>query len=387
MAEWFKAAVLKTVIWVTLYQGFESLSLLQSTTKINILNFLFISYYIMSFYSFKNDYSEGAHEEILRTIAKTNTFQEAGYGNDNFSKNAAEIIQKKIENKTAAVHFVCGGTQANLVVVSSLLKPYESIIAAETGHIATSETGAIESTGHKVNTVATQDGKLQVADIKNVLEQHSSEHMVKPKAVFISNSTELGTIYSLKELSQLSHFCKQHNLYLYLDGARLGSALTSWTNDITLADIAKLVDVFYIGGTKNGALLGEAIVIINDIIKENFRFYMKQRGALLAKGRLLGIQFIELFKETLFFDLATHANTMARNLSEGIKKEGYKFLTEPASNQIFPILPNILIEKLKQKYDFYLWCKINERDSAIRLVTSWATKEEAVKSFLEDILR
>lgn len=341
----------------------------------------------MPLYSFKNDYSEGAHEQILSALIKTNALQEEGYGNDRFSETAAEIIKKRIDNETAAIHFVCGGTQANLLVISSLLKPYESVIAAETGHIATSETGAIERTGHKVNTVPTKDGKLKVEDINNLLEEHSSEHMVKPKAVFISNSTELGTIYSLEELTKLSCFCKKNNLYLYLDGARLGSALTSWTNDIKLSHIAKLVDVFYIGGTKNGALIGEAIVIINDTIKENFRFYMKQQGALLAKGRLLGIQFIELFKETLFFALATHANTMARDLSEGIKKQGYKFLTEPASNQIFPILPNTLIEKLKQKYDFYVWCKINDRDSAIRLVTSWATKEEAVKSFSEDILK
>lgn len=339
----------------------------------------------MPLYSFKNDYSEGAHEQILTALLKTNVLQESGYGDDNFSNNAREIIRKKIENESAAIHFVCGGTQANLVSISSLLKPYESIIAAETAHIATSETGAIESTGHKINTIQTKDGKLTVADINNVLEQHTNEHMVKPKAVFISNSTEIGTIYSYNELKELSSFCKRHNLYLYLDGARLGSALTAKTNDLTLKDIAQLVDVFYIGGTKNGAFIGEAIVIVNEIIKENFRFYMKQRGALLAKGRLLGIQFIELFKENLFFDLATHANTMARDLSEGLKKQGYTFLAEPVSNQIFPILPDKLIEKLKKNYDFYVWQKIDESNSAIRLVTSWATKEEAVQSFLEDL--
>lgn len=339
----------------------------------------------MAKYSFKNDYSEGAHEKILNALSITNLNQDEGYGEDKYCKEAISIIRKKIQNPKAEIHFVSGGTQANLIVISSILKPYESIIAATTGHIAVHEAGAIESTGHKINTVETKDKKLKVEHIKAVLDFHTDEHMVKPKAVFISNSTEIGSIYSKKELEELSKFCRKNKLYLYLDGARLGSALTSEKNDLTISELAKLVDVFYIGGTKNGALLGEAIVILNDELKDNFRFYLKQKGALLAKGRILGVQFLELFKDNLFFDLAKHANKMATKLANAIKKHNYTFLTEPASNQIFPILPNKLIEKLNQKYGFYVWCKIDDKNSAIRLVTSWATKEEFVNQFIEDL--
>jgi len=336
-------------------------------------------------YSFKNDYSEGAHEQILNALSNTNLNQDEGYGEDKYCKEAISLICKKIQNPKADIHFVSGGTQANLIVISSILKPYESIIAATTGHIAVHEAGAIESTGHKINTVETKDGKLKAEHIKSVLDFHTDEHMVKPKAVFISNSTEIGSIYNKKELEDLSKFCRKNKLYLYLDGARLGSALTSEKNDLTISELAKLVDVFYIGGTKNGALLGEVIVILNDELKNNFRFYLKQKGALLAKGRILGIQFLELFKEDLFFDLAKHANKMAFKLANGIKKLNYAFLTEPASNQIFPILPNMLIEKLNQKYGFYVWSKIDDKNSAIRLVTSWATKMEFVDQFIEDL--
>lgn len=339
----------------------------------------------MAKYSFKNDYSEGAHEQILNALSETNLNQDEGYGEDKYCKEAISLIRKKIQDPKVEIHFVSGGTQANLIVISSILKPYESIIAATTGHIAVHEAGAIESTGHKINTVETKDGKLKVEHIKSALDFHADEHMVKPKAVFISNSTEIGSIYSKKELEELSKFCRKNKLYLYLDGARLGSALTSEKNDLTISELAKFVDVFYIGGTKNGTLLGEAIVILNDELKDNFRFYLKQKGALLAKGRILGVQFLELFKDDLFFDLAKHANRMAIKLANGIKKHNYTFLTEPASNQIFPILPNKLIEKLNQKYGFYVWCKIDDKNSAIRLVTSWATKEEFVNQFIEDL--
>jgi threonine aldolase len=266
-----------------------------------------------------------------------------------------------------------------------MLKPYESVIAAETGHIAVHETGAIDACGHKINTVKAEDGKLSEENIQAVLNFHTDEHMVKPKAVFISNSTEIGSVYTRNELEKLSVFCRKNKLFLYLDGARLGSALASRMNDLTLADLAGLVDVFYIGGTKNGALLGEAVVILNDYIKENFRFYMKQKGALLAKGRILGIQFLELFKDELFFDLAGQANRMAFKLADGIKTLGFSFLTEPASNQIFPVLPDKIIAGLSRIYDFYVWCRVDENNSAIRLVTSWASDEEAAESFLEDL--
>ena len=339
----------------------------------------------MAKYSFKNDYSQGAHLAILDVLYRTNLDQEEGYGKDGFCDKAIKEIRKKIENHNADIHFVSGGTQANLIVISSILKPYESIISANTGHIAIHEAGAIESTGHKINTIHSENGKLNPHIIKPVLDFHEDEHMVKPKAVFISNSTEIGTIYTKQELEELSVFCRKNNLYLYLDGARLGSALTSEYNNLTISELSRLVDVFYIGGTKNGALLGEAIVIINARLKENFRFYLKQKGALLAKGRILGIQFLELFKNELFFELAKHANLMASKLANGIKKLGYDFLADPVSNQIFPIFPNELIEKLGTKYEFYVWKKIDYNKSVIRLITSWATKEELVDKFISDL--
>jgi len=335
--------------------------------------------------SFKNDYSEGAHENIINLLVKSNLEQVDGYGEDKYSIIAKEKIKKAIKNDNADIHFISGGTQANLTVISSILKPYESVIAAKTGHICVHETGAIEATGHKINEIETENGKLYPEIILPVVEAHSDEHMVKPKLVFISNSTEIGTVYTKEELVNLSEFCKNNDLYLYLDGARLGSALTSEGNDLLLSDLANLADVFYIGGTKNGALLGEAIVIINNELKENFRFNLKQKGALLAKGRLIAIQFVELFTNDLFFKLATHANLMAKIISDAIKELGFEFLTDSKSNQIFPILPNKLINKLEKDYNFYIWQKINNDTSAIRLVTSWATKELNVDRFIEDI--
>lgn len=339
----------------------------------------------MSKILFFNDYSEGAHPNILEALVKTNLDPELGYGEDKFSKEAADNIRKAIKNNNADVHFVSGGTQANLIVLASSLRPYESVIAAETAHIAVHESGAIEATGHKINLIQTKDGKLTPNKVKEVVEFHSDEHMVKPKVVFISNSTEIGTVYTKEELKKLFKFCKENNLYLYLDGARLGSALTIKNSDLTLADVAELVDIFYIGGTKNGALIGEAIVIVNKNLQDNFRNYLKQRGALLAKGRLLGIQFLELFKDNLYLKLAEHANKMANKLAEEMKNLGFNFLADSPTNQIFPILPNKIISQLEKDYGFYIWKKIDEENSCIRLVTSWATKEEAVDSFIKDL--
>lgn len=339
----------------------------------------------MIIYNFKNDYSEGAHPNILKAIQDTNFYQEEGYGEDHYCNLAKKNILKLIDKADSDIHFVSGGTQANLIVISSILKPYESVIAAETGHIATHEAGAIEATGHKINTVPSKNGKLYPKDIKEQVAYHSDEHMVKPGMVYISNSTELGTVYTKKELHDLYEICKQYDLYLFMDGARLAPALTSQANDLSFKDIARLTDVFYIGATKNGALLGEAIIINNRNLQDNFRFMMKQHGALLAKGRIFGIQFIELFKNDLFSELAQHANTMAMKLAKGIQDAGFEFLTEAVSNQIFPILPNKLIEKLQKKFGFYVWSPFDENNSVIRLVTSWATKEEMVDKFIEEI--
>jgi threonine aldolase len=339
----------------------------------------------MNRYSFNSDYREGAHPDILNALIRTNLNQEEGYGYDTYSKEAISLIKNVIQSPNADIHFVSGGTQANLSVISSVLKPYESVIAATTGHIAVHEAGAIETTGHKINTIEAKDGKLTPKSIKSIIDIHQDEHMVKPRLVFISNSTEIGTVYKKYELESLSVFCKQNNLFLYLDGARLASALTSDTNDISLPELSKLVDIFYIGGTKNGALFGEAIVINNNALKENFRFILKQKGALLAKGRMLGVQFLEFFKDNLFFELGKHSNVMAKKLSDGIKSAGYEFMTTPVSNQIFPILPNKVIDKLQRKYGFYIWKDYNKNDSVVRLVTSWATKEKNINKFLIDL--
>lgn len=336
-------------------------------------------------YSFKNDYSEGAHPRILQALVETNLIQEDGYGGDQFTQSAVELIKQHIGNNDLDVHLLSGGTQTNLIAISAFLKPHEAAIAASTGHIFTHETGAIEATGHKIIAVDTKDGKLTPAHVEQVLNDHPDEHMVKPKLVYISNSTEIGTIYQKEELIQLSECCKKNNLLLFMDGARLGSALCSKENDLELGEIPSLVDAFYIGGTKNGALLGEALIICRESLKEDFRYHMKQKGALLAKGRLLGIQFKELFKDNLYFDLASHANEMAEVLKNELKQQGFSFLTNSPSNQIFPIFSNALIETLQTKFAFHVWEKVDKEYSAIRLVTSWATKKSEVQAFIEEI--
>lgn len=336
-------------------------------------------------YSFKNDYSEGSHPQILHALMESNLVQEDGYGEDHYTKKAIKLLKQKMSNSEVDIHLLSGGTQTNLTAISAFLRPHEAVIAASTGHIATHETGAIEATGHKIISIEAENGKLDSVQLKHQLDIHTDEHMVKPRLVYISNSTEIGSIYKKKELEQLSEFCRDNNLFLYMDGARLGSALCSSENDLELSDLPQLVDAFYIGGTKNGALLGEALVICNNALKEDFRFHLKQKGALLAKGRLLGIQFLELFREDLFFELAYHANKMVDLLREGIREAEFDFLTHSPSNQLFPIFPNSLINELEKSYSFIKWEKVNEEHSAIRLVTSWATREEAVRSFIEDM--
>jgi threonine aldolase len=338
-------------------------------------------------YSFKNDYSEGAHPRILEALSKSNLEQTEGYGEDHYTQKAAELLKEKIGRKDVAIHFFVGGTQTNLTVISAFLRPHEAVVAASTGHIATHETGAIEATGHKVIITETSDGKLKPEHIQWVLDTHTDEHMVKPKMVYISNSTEVGSIYKRDELKNLSVFCKKNNLILYLDGARLGSALTSNENDVTFQDLGNLTDAFYIGGTKNGALMGEALIICKESLSEDFRFHIKQKGGLLAKGRLIGIQFAELFEDDLYMELARHANEMAELLQQEIKKAGYTFLTHSSSNQIFPIFPNSLVQKLQEKYAFHIWEKVNEDHVAIRLVTSWATQKMAVLKFSEELMQ
>lgn len=335
-------------------------------------------------FSFKNDYSEGCHPQILESLLRNNLDQQAGYGEDDYSKKAKDLIKAKIENQDAEVYFVSGGTQANLIVISSILRPYQCVISASTGHILNNETGAIEATGHKILSIEKEDGKLFPEDIILVLESHQNvPHQVMPKLVYISNSTELGTIYTKRELENLSKFCKENNLYLFMDGARLGHALTSETNDLELKDIAELTDVFYLGGTKNGALLGEVIIITEKDLRPDFAFNIKQKGALLAKGRLLGIQFLVLMKDNLYFDLARNANQQAMKIKKALSERGVQFLSDTSTNQIFPILNNKIIEVLSEKFEFYIWKKIDENLSAIRLITSWNTNNEPVEEFIK----
>lgn len=338
-------------------------------------------------HSFKNDYTETAHPRILQALMDTNMEQDEGYGLDRHSMAAAESIRSRLGDnpKGVDIHFLCGGTQTNLTAISAFLRPHEAAVAAETAHICVHETGSIEATGHKILTVPTTDGKLRPEGIQKVLDLHpNDEHMVKPRLVKISNSTEIGPVYKKRELEDLSRFCREKKLLLYVDGARMGSALTTEGNDLTLADMRRLTDAFYIGGTKNGALLGEALVISNDALKEDFRYHIKQKGGMLAKGRVLGIQFEELFRDDLFFELAKNANAMAQLIVRELRKGGYEFLTDSPSNQIFPILPNDLIAKLQKNWAFYVWQKMDEKRSAIRIVTSWATKEEVVREFLKE---
>ncbi|EJL67450.1 threonine aldolase family protein [Chryseobacterium populi] len=337
-------------------------------------------------FSFKNDYSEGCHPNILQALLQYNLDQQAGYGEDEYSLQAKELIRKKINNQHSDIYFVSGGTQANLIVISSVLKPYQCVISASTGHILNNETGAIEATGHKVLSIETEDGKLRTSDIISVLENHSNvPHQVMPKLVYISNSTELGTVYTASELEELSGFCKKNNLYLFMDGARMGHGIMAEKSDLTLEKVAALTDIFYLGGTKNGALIGEAIVINNPSLQEDFAFNIKQKGALLAKGRLLGIQFLELMKDDLYFDLAKHANEQAMKIKNTLKERGVEFLSDTYTNQIFPILNNDLIKILLEKFEFYVWKKTDENFSAVRLITSWNTGDEAVDDFIEII--
>ncbi|MBO5197019.1 MAG: aminotransferase class I/II-fold pyridoxal phosphate-dependent enzyme [Lachnospiraceae bacterium] len=338
-------------------------------------------------YSFRNDYSEGACPEILEALIQTNLVQTSGYGTDEYCERAREAIRKEIGMPDAAVHMIPGGTQTNLILISSLLRPHEAVIGTTVSHINVHETGSVEATGHKVLTVETPDGILTPERIQPVLDAHGSNpHMVKPRMVYISNTTEIGTLYKKAELAALSKFCKEHNLILFLDGARLGCALTAKENDLTMADIAALTDCFYIGGTKNGALFGEALVLRPEYA-EDFTYFVKQKGALFAKGRLLGIQFLTLFENGLFYRLAAHANEQAMRLKQAFVDCGVEFLTDSCTNQQFPILAESIAAKLEKEYAFEFQEDCGERGVCVRFVTSWATPAEAVEEFAKDLKR
>lgn len=335
-------------------------------------------------YSFRNDYSEGAHPKVLQALLDTNLTQTVGYGLDPLCEKARNTIRHICNAPNADIHFLVGGTQTNMLVIESLLQPYEAVIAAHTGHVNVHETGAIEATGHKVCTAYSPDGKLTPALVESVVNSHSSEHMVHPRLVYISDTTEIGTIYTKTELEALRRCCDAHDLFLFLDGARLGSALTSPENDLTLPDLAALTDAFYIGGTKNGALFGEALIM--NAPNAHFRWHIKQRGAMLAKGRLLGVQFQALLEDNLYLDIARHANDMAYRLRDGISALGYSFPVPSPSNQQFPVLPNTVVEQLNAKgYEFEIDHAEDDTHTCVRFVTSWATPEAAIDTFLKDL--
>lgn len=334
-------------------------------------------------YSFRNDYGELAHKDILKLMLECSNEQNLGYGIDRHTENARNLIKKQIK-KNVDIHFLVGGTSCNKIIISHILKPYEAVISVESGHINVHETGAIEATGHKVITVKGLDGKITVAEINSVCDEHNNEHMVAPKMVYISNSTEIGTVYTKSELENIYQLCKKRNLYLFIDGARLGVALTSDINDITINDISNLCDVFYIGGTKNGGIFGEAVVIVNEDIKPNFRYSIKQNGGLLAKGYACAIQFEVLFTNDLYFQLAKHANETAKILKAGLEALGVEFASSSPTNQQFITLDNRIVEALEKNYSFELWGK-NQNKTTIRLVTSWATEINDINNFLIDL--
>lgn len=331
----------------------------------------------------KNDYSLGAHPRVLQALTDTNMTLTDGYGIDPFCDGAAEMIREMIDCPEAYVQFLTAGTQTNQTALAAFLRPHHSVISPSTGHVCVHETGAIEATGHKINHVPTTDGKLRPEDIDAVMAEHEDEHYVKPAIIYISNSTETGLIYTKAELIALREKCLEHGLLTYIDGARLAMAMTAPENDLKLEDLPKLCDAFYIGGTKCGAMFGEALVIVKKELQEDIRWLVKQRGGMIAKGRLLGVQFQALLKDGFYFELGAHANRLAKKLADGIAAKGYEFAIPPQTNMLFPLFTKEKVNELSENVMFEGWQYPSETHAAIRLVTSWGTTEEEVDAFLE----
>lgn len=338
---------------------------------------------------FECDYTEGACPEIMKRMEETNFVQTPGYGMDSFCESAREKIRTQCQNQEADVHFLVGGTQANFTVISAILRPHQGVLCADSGHINVHETGAVEATGHKVLTLPSDDGKITASQVQEYYDTHwndaTHEHIVQPGMVYISHPTENGTLYAKSELEALYKACKELELPLFLDGARLGYGLMSDASTLTLADIAALTDVFYIGGTKVGALFGEAVVITNPALGKDFRYLIKQHGGMLAKGRLLGIQFDTLFTDGLYYRVAKHADDLAIKLKSVFLNKGYRLLFDSYTNQQFPIIPNKHLEVLEKKYGYSFWEAVDEEHSAVRFCTCWATQEENVDALAADI--
>ena len=334
---------------------------------------------------FMNDYGEGAHPLVMQRLMETNLEHTCGYWLDPYSLRAQAIIREKTGQPGAAVHMMTGGTSANLIAISAFLRPYEAAIAAEGGHINVHETGAIEGSGHKVLVAEGREGKVSAEGVRAVCACHTDEHMVHPRLLYISQPTEIGTVYSLAELRALRAVCDEQGLILFVDGARLGSALTSEGCDVTLSDLAALADCFYIGGTKNGLLFGEAMVIVNPALQKDFRFMIKNRGGMMAKGRLCGLMFLTALEHDDYFAWARHANEMADIVRGAMRRAGISSFQQTATNQIFPIVAKDQRSKLEERVAFERWGDLPDGRCVIRFVTSWATQREEAEA-LADIL-
>lgn len=335
---------------------------------------------------FRSDYSQGAHPDVLQALIDTNMEHSDGYALDVHSDHARQMIKDLIGVEDCDVHMMVGGTPTNIITIAAALKPYEAVVAPRSGHIYLHECGGVEAAGHKIIPMTPVDGKLTPELIDEAWLEYEDDHTPIPKMAYISHTTEFGTTYTKAELVALRKCCDEHNMFLYLDGARLGTALTCKGNDLSIKDIAKLVDAFYIGGTKNGALFGEAVVILNEKINDHYRWMIKQNCGMLAKGRLIGVQFEALLKggeDSIYYKMADHSNKMALMLKEGIEGAGYKLKGTSNTNQIFPIFSNEMVKELEKDFFFYDWEKWDDDNRVIRLVTSWGTTEDDVKAFLK----
>lgn len=336
--------------------------------------------------SFRNDYSEGALPQVLQALTDTNFEVTCGYGCDEYCARAADTVRSRFACPTADVHLMVGGTITNLTAIAASLRPYQAVITVTSAHINLHETGSIEAGGHKILCADAPDGKLTPPMVRRILREHQygkNEHMVQPKLVYISDATELGTIYTKSELSALRAVCDEYGLYLYLDGARLAPALVADGNDLAPEDFAQLCDAFYIGGTKNGLLFGEALVIVNDALKPDFRHMIKQRGGMFAKGRLLGVQFLAYFEDDLWLTAARHAVLAAQRIARAFTQAGYRLLADSPTNQIFPIVSNEKMAELAKAFIFEENAPVGETHTAIRFVTSWATKDADVDALVQ----
>ena len=338
---------------------------------------------------FESDYLEGCCPQILEALRETNLEQTLGYGEDPHCARAADLIRSVFGCPDAEVHFLVGGTQTNATVIASQLRPHQGVVCAASGHINVHETGAVEQSGHKILALPAVDGKISAAQVRALLEAHrrdfSREHTVQPGMVYISFPTELGTVYSKQELEALHAVCREWDIPLFVDGARLGYGLEASGVDVRPGDLARLCNIFYVGGTKQGALFGEAVVFTRSALAEDFRYLIKQHGGMLAKGRLLGLQYEVLMRDGLYFELARHADRMADRIRAAFAARGIPFLVENTTNQVFPILPTAALAPLAEQFGFELWQEVDEAHAGVRFCTSWATPESAVEALVSYI--